>query len=62
MSQNRGQYNRCYCHTCHKGFYSLGIARHRAAHRDKKENCVITFSGGNTESYNYENKDKKNDS
>lgn len=35
-----------YCHTCKKDFESLGIARHRAMHRDKKEDCEITMSDG----------------
>jgi hypothetical protein len=43
----------CYCHTCNKSFHHLGIARHRAKHRDKKEYCKITFSGGDTYSWNY---------
>jgi hypothetical protein len=38
----------CYCHTCKKSFNHLGIARHRAFHRDKRENCKITYSSGNT--------------
>lgn len=32
-----------YCYTCGCGFHPLGIARHRAMHRDRKENCVIRF-------------------
>lgn len=31
------------CETCNKYIKSLGIARHRAMHRDKKERCVIRF-------------------
>ena len=38
----------CYCDTCKKYFQSLGIARHRAAHRARKENCTITYSRGDT--------------
>ena len=43
----------CYCHTCKKWFHYLGITRHRAGHRDRKEDCKITFTYGNTESYKY---------
>ena len=38
----------CYCHTCEKYFHYLGITRHRAMHRDKKENCKITYTHGVT--------------
>lgn len=38
----------CYCHTCQKWFHYLGINRHRAMHRDKKEICKITYTDGNT--------------
>ncbi|MBU2025409.1 MAG: hypothetical protein ABIC19_00720 [Patescibacteria group bacterium] len=48
----------CYCHTCKKSFHSLGIARHRAAHRDKKEYCKITFSAGDTYEWDYSSKNK----
>ena len=41
----------CYCHKCKKYFNSLGIARHRAMHRDKFENVKITYSNGDT--YNH---------
>ena len=33
----------CYCFTCDKFFHSLGIARHRAMHRDRKEICMIEY-------------------
>jgi len=51
----------CYCHTCSKRFHSLGIMRHRAMHRDRKEDCKITFTHGNTVKYNYADKDTTND-
>lgn len=38
----------CYCHTCSKSFHYLGIAKHRAMHRDKKEDCEITYTNGDT--------------
>jgi len=41
-----------YCHTCDKPFQSLGIARHRAMHRDKREDCVISLLNG-TFKYKY---------
>jgi hypothetical protein len=34
----------CYCETCDRWFHHLGIARHRAAHRDRNEDCVIEYS------------------
>lgn len=45
--------SRCYCHTCEEDYHHLGIARHRAMHRDKGEDCTITFSDGSKYSYNY---------
>lgn len=48
----------CFCSPCDKAFHYLGIARHRAMHRDKKENCKITYTHGDTYSYEYE-KDKE---
>lgn len=46
----------CYCHTCKKDFHYLGITRHRVMHRDKKENCTITFTYGDTYTWNYAEK------
>ena len=43
----------CRCHTCDRDFHYLGITRHRAAHRERKEDCVITFTYGNTRKYAY---------
>jgi hypothetical protein len=34
----------CYCRQCSRSFKSLGIARHRAMHRDKKEVVTIVFN------------------
>lgn len=36
----------CHCETCNRSFHPLGIARHRAAHRDKAENCTIEYDDG----------------
>lgn len=36
----------CYCHTCKKRFHRLGIARHRAAHRTRHEDCEIEYDDG----------------
>ena len=36
----------CYCYTCEKAFHYLGITRHRAMHRDKKEDCDIEYTHG----------------
>ena len=38
---NRDSY--CYCQTCKRVFHYLGITRHRAMHRDRKENCTIEY-------------------
>lgn len=35
-----------YCYTCCKSFKSLGVARHRAMHRDKEEDCLIQYLDG----------------
>jgi hypothetical protein len=34
--------NQVTCDTCGRAFNSLGIARHRAMHRDRHENCTET--------------------
>lgn len=43
----------CYCHTCDREFHSLGIARHRAMHRDRSEDCEIQYSDGVTYKHNF---------
>jgi len=43
----------CYCYTCRKWFDPLGILRHRAMHRDKRENCTIKYTHGNVSEYQY---------
>lgn len=43
----------CYCHTCEKEYHHLGIARHRGMHRDKYEDCEITYSTGKRISHQY---------
>lgn len=45
-----------YCRTCNKDFLPMGIARHRAMHRDKKEDCTITFTNGETYFYDFSNR------
>lgn len=37
--------NTHYCTKCEKTFKPLGIARHRAMHREKKENIRIITNG-----------------
>ncbi len=54
-----GEKTMCYCHTCKKQMSSLGIARHRAMHRDKKEDCEITYTSGIKYFYNYSRKEPK---
>lgn len=43
----------CYCATCKKWFHHLGITRHRAMHRDKMEDCEITYTHGDTYIHNF---------
>ena len=43
----------CRCHTCKRDIHHLGIMRHRAMHRDRGEDCKITFSTGETYRYAY---------
>lgn len=44
----------CYCQTCGRSFHYLGIARHRAMHRDRRERCVIEYSDGSVYEYEYD--------
>lgn len=43
----------CYCKTCKKTFHHLGIMRHKAMHRDNKEDCEIEFSDGSIRIYKF---------
>jgi hypothetical protein len=52
----------CYCYTCRKWFDPLGILRHRAMHRDKRENCTIKFTYGDVYEYRYGETDKEDKS
>lgn len=36
----------CTCQRCGRNFHYLGIARHRAMHRDRKEDCEIIYTNG----------------
>ncbi len=42
-----------YCETCEKSFHWLGIARHRAMHRDRNESCIIVNADGERWRYGY---------
>ncbi len=44
---------KCYCHTCNEWYHYLGITGHRAGHRHRKERCKITFTHGDTKSWDY---------
>lgn len=59
MKKNNRMFNECYCNTCEKSIKYLGIARHRAMHRDKKEDCSITFTDGNTYFWKYSEQKNK---
>ena len=52
----------CTCHTCVKDFHHQGIATHRAMHRDKKENCKITYTNGETYVHEYAESEEVPDS
>lgn len=43
----------CYCHTCAKAFHYLGIA----GHRERREDCTITFTYGDTKTWKYSRPD-----
>ncbi len=43
----------CYCHACKKWFHYLGIARHRAMHRERHDEYKITYTHGNSSYWNY---------
>ena len=55
MSNKKGitRAKECYCHTCRKWFHYLGINRHHAMHRDKRENHKITYASGITKSWKF---------
>ena len=46
-------FKNCHCHTCDKDFHYLGITRHRAMHKDKNEDCKITYTHGDTYLHEY---------
>ena len=45
-----------YCHTCKRWFHHMGIARHRLAHRDRREDCKVTYTNGDTYVFKYSEK------
>ena len=47
----------CYCHTCERWFHYLGINRHRAMHRDRKEVCEITYTYGDRYRFDFREKE-----
>lgn len=42
-----------YCHTCDRDFHYLGIAAHRTYHRNRNENCRVTYTNGDTYVHEY---------
>lgn len=46
----------CYCRTCKKWYHYLGITMHRLGHKNREEKCTITFTYGDTRSWDYSNK------
>lgn len=43
----------CFCHTCEKAFHYLGITRHRTMHKERKEDCTITYTWGDTYAHKF---------
>lgn len=58
MTYNTGDKKTCYCETCGKFYHPLGIMRHIAMHRDKKENCEVTFTHGDRYKYEFEKEEE----
>lgn len=52
-TENKELFKDCYCFTCDKHYHHLGIASHRAAHRNRQENCTIMYSDGRVSTFNY---------
>ena len=52
------RFKNCYCHTCRKSFHYLGIARHRTSHKERHEDCKITYTCGDTYLHQYGRKNK----
>lgn len=52
MLQKDGKMWRCI--NCNKELKTLGMTRHRAMHRDRKEYCQMMDSDGNIHHYHYE--------
>jgi len=50
----------CYCHKCKRKFHYLGITRHRATHRDKREDCEITYTNGDKYIHEFSKKKDEN--
>lgn len=46
-----------YCHRCERRFHPLGIMRHVAMHRDKRENCTVTYTR-ETSTYRFANNEQ----
>lgn len=49
----------CYCYTCKKDFHYLGIARHRAIHRERREDCIISYTNGDKYIHKYSELNKR---
>lgn len=49
----------CYCHTCQTWYHYLGITRHRAMHRDNKEDCIITYTHGDKYLHEYSKEEEE---
>lgn len=53
MGARSGDPKGCYCRTCERAFHALGINRHRAMHRDRREDCVIEYTHGDVYAHRF---------
>ena len=49
----------CWCHTCGRALHYLGISNHRLGHRNRREDCTITSTYGDTHTYEYSKWDER---
>ena len=43
----------CSCWNCERAFTRISIASHRAMHRRKKQDCIISYTNGDTYFYEF---------
>lgn len=45
--------------TCGRAFHYLGTTNHRLGHRNRRRDCTITFTYGDTHTYEYSKWDER---